>query len=359
MTYNRDVIDVNYFQKAVNILAVLLIIGVVLPILQPKYGYGSNVEVIFINFKLLSESGVKFLLRLGAIYPLLAGMAILVINHPQNQMKLFTKSLVIMILSVLPFIFLFSESNIINQLGSTQGISNLLQSSVLGLIGLLLILSAGLALRSGRYSTIVKIIATVAASAYLISLLIPINNKLLIETYFDLLTYEGNSPGGLLNVMGLVSLISTGLLIAASIYSFMTWNVKYFNSKTGALITKLWIGAQVSILVGAAYTLIVTISESKHGEEIGLILLVIVKLVILIYGLILLASVSVANFITLLPESSTFSNSQVTFDHPSSARVDDSETIEKKLIKLKELFERNIISKEEYDYKKREYINKL
>lgn len=357
-SYNQADDEVNYLQKAFKVLSILLIAGVILPILQPKYGFGGNVEVIFINFKILSEKGVNFFLKVGAIYPLLAGIAILIINHPQNELKLFTKSLVIMIISVLPFLFLFSESSFLTQLSAGQSFSNLIQNSVLGIIGLLLLLSSGLCLRSGRTSIIVKVLVTIAASLYLLSQLIPINNDLPLESIFNLLTYEHNSPGGLINILGLAGLVSTGLLVASSIYALLVWNVKYLNIKTGILITKLWIGSQITLLVAAGYSLIVTVVESNAGAEIGLALLVIIKLVILIYGLILLASISIANFITMIP-SDLFLNNYSTNSSSGTFSRGNPDDVEIKLLKLKEMYEKGIINKEEYDFKKREYVNRL
>lgn len=287
----------GFFTKAFRLFAILFIIGCLLPTITPSYK-GNHLS--FVNIDLFVSEGVNFWVRIGAIYPLLAGTAILYLVS-RKKVGQFQKAIAVMVLSLFAVLFFKSDFFDIINSGIIRG--SIFQSSLF-ILGVTFILISGLLIWVGNLSLTPKIIGAAGSIFFFLYLIIPIQTggalfgerQPTIGYFFDMLGMSG-SEGGAANIMGLCLVISSGFLIASSVYIVLLFRPKYSEDTFGKKITLYWIWSQAAIIIGLVYSLI---SSFFSFSSFAMMLLVTIKIVFLLYGMIFLTALSTFYFMLLL-----------------------------------------------------------
>ena len=317
-------------------LGIILVIGAVMPVIAGRQG------VAFINFELLGERGVPGMAKFMALYPLLAGIAVIVLGVVAMGIG---RSIALCAMGLLPVIVLLADRDIgravsrISRQGS--GIGGQFVISLLGSAGILI---GSRILRYRWRSRIGGIVGTVGAGLTLISLFVPFDargiGRGLMAVTLPFKVFE-TAP-----VMGAGLLIQMACIITAAALCIVSLVNRDASRTLGGWILSLWVWAAVAAIVGVIGQSLGTFRH-VNGEQVVMILVAVVKFSCWIGGILLLVPVGVTDLIVnLVPAGADGSSG-------------DSGSAMERLTALKGLLAEGLITQEDYEAKKNEIMSSM
>ncbi|MCP5054825.1 MAG: hypothetical protein GY940_47105 [bacterium] len=206
--------DVNDFtEKFLKLVGFGLLVAFIFPIYIPGFG-----KLVFVNFEVMSKSGVAGSLKFQMIYPIIAGVLVLMMaGKPRTQ----GKGIGLIAIGLFPFLLLFMSSDVQQAFSrvsrgmpgsGTMGIHTILSS--LAVFGIL----------SGAYASYVRpgrgnygMVAAGGGGLYMVMLLVPQNGEIPLLAPFKLM-FGRSIPGsgGMLFITGLVILAAIAVMVLAS-----------------------------------------------------------------------------------------------------------------------------------------------
>jgi hypothetical protein len=278
-------------------LGLALLAAFFLPVIGPD-ALGAGTRVLFINIEGLFQTDPSGgMLKVQLLYPLIAGVAVLVLAGNLPQMS---RSVWLLVLGVMPFILLFSSAEV--RRGFEMGFEQMTQgrSPILGgVIGLIAFagLFAGSRARALRPSSAAAaVLGAVGGGMFILSLFLttPAGEMSLVQPFTMLFGERprGMSAGdsGVVVFMALVAIVHMLCLIGSSILCLI--NASTTRTDAGpraALAFRLWVWSMLVLLVGFSVGLVIALSEGVPAEAAMPAVTMIVKMLIWIAGLMLLA----------------------------------------------------------------------
>ncbi len=276
-------------------LGAVLLIAFFLPVYRDRF--------LMLNILMFTEEGAPALIKLLAIYPVLAGIATLALAR---TVKGINRSLPILAMGLLVLILFYLSPEIRHEAGGATG-------SPLGIGGLIILLGmvgtfAGSRARCLRPAS--KIAATVGAvggGLYLLALVLPTQPKefgtVAVAGPFRVLFGTELGGGFLRIVIGLLSLGGMGLMIAASILCLMNTSPRKGAHARAAMAVRLWIWSLVLLVVASLVPLVEAVSSGDvSARELFSELSFIIKMDLHVFGLFFLILLGAAGLIADLPE---------------------------------------------------------
>lgn len=282
----------DYLRK----IGIWLIIAFIMPIIVQSYG---GIRVFFMNIEGTFGGGVPLLLRFEMIYPLLAGLVMLMIA---KQVRTTNRAVMILGAGLLPFLILLVDEQI--REGIFSMMSNIPGAGMMGIQtlfsfgGVVCILAAAHALRvKPRVKTSINV-AVVGAGLYILSLLIPVQGQFSFILPFKMMTFHDPSGTGIMFVSGLFSLVILAIMLYICYLCFKLLQPNTGRETTGNSIISWWIKILLAAGIYIAYIIIISVIKGGGGQLLSIIT-GIVKFIPWLLGLYLLIPLGVAEFLIL------------------------------------------------------------
>lgn len=294
-------------------IGILLIVGFIFPILM----FRGN-DLTFLNVEILGESRVPFGLKFQMIYPLLAGIGLLVIA---NQKRNLVTAIFIMLLAVLPIIMMADD----------RDLSKLFSSSSNGGLDFIFdFISVGsifsfIAIIGGAYSSIFlkqKKIGTYIAMGgvviFAISLFVKgdLNESIPLidgirmiispEDYFRTFGVHSDEGQILVRLLGAVMFTSMVLKILASYAAFLMINEGENFMTSRKRVISYWIASIVVVVVSFFAVLAFVAADKGGGEAFLAVLLFTLKMVAWIGSLMALLPLALSELLVLIDSGAKF-----------------------------------------------------
>ncbi len=207
----------DHTQKMLKIIGFGLLVAFFFPLYYSALGMG---KMMFINFELISKTGVPGSIKFQALYPLLAGAMVL---YAAGKHRSFGKGWSLIMIGLFPFIILIMSAPVQKALA---GVSSGIPGS--GGMGLQVILSnlGMMAILSGACASYVRpglgnynLVAAGGGVLYLVSLVVPHNGQIPLLEPFKMMfgkRFPGGG-GGYMFIAGLAGLAVVMIMILVSI----------------------------------------------------------------------------------------------------------------------------------------------
>lgn len=340
-------------------LGILLVIGALIPLPHPAYD-----RPYFVNFEVLAEPFVSGTAKFLILYPFIAGVAVIVLASASRGIG---RSIALMIIFLIPF-FVCLASPEYEHLTDTMGPSGMGElSDVLGGSTVALSVTAWLGLLVGSRALYYRpaslagaIIGAVGAGFYLITLFLPPGSASLasmnLVAPFDLMSDKDTL------VLGLGLLGQMACLIGVSVLCIVALCKRDAARRSGEGAFGLLIAAVIVGLLSFSQVFVRALEHASE-DEIVIILVVVAKLLLMVFGMLLLFPVGLADLIVNLsaaPSRATGYHEAVpVLDTAEPRRAEHASNTLKRLQSLKQMLSDGLITQEDYDRKKKELLGDL
>lgn len=277
---------------------------------------GGSLKLEFINIPALGSSQVGLMLKFQVLYPLLAGIAVLILVRLKSSPRRAGAFLGIAFLPVLVLLLSEEVRNAFSLLGKdiTGGFSlglHLIISS-LAIFGML---ASAHTIRIEANHRIAASLAVISGGLYFLSLLIPVQGKFVFLEPFRALTLNDPTGAGVFIVAGLASLTALALMIYAAVTCFQIQKQERDKHKEmmGKRIISLWVSHLLAYGTAIFYMIFVAIVKgAPNGDALLLIFVTaLIKFVPWILGLYILIPLGISEILLTHPSfSDSFSDRQ-------------------------------------------------
>lgn len=285
--------------KIITAIGIGLLIAFIFPIFVT--GYRTS-KLVFLNIEILGERGVPGMLIIQLLYPLIAGIAAIILAKRERSGG---KALALVVIGILPFLILLASKDIQRAFGQiTRNLPGGLSiglALVLGTIAVFSILSGAHAARVKPANQIAGYVASLGAGLYFLTLLIPQYGEFSFIVPFKLMGTRDPSGMGIMFLSGLVALICLVLMIFAAGRCFLLLKPEAEKIRIGGSIIRLWFAQFYVYGAFILYIMIVTAGQGRGSDGLIFITLImsIIKFVPWILGLYLLIPLGISEFILL------------------------------------------------------------
>jgi hypothetical protein len=270
---------------------------------------GRSLKLVFLNFLVLQSSQSGLMLQFQALYPLLAGIAVLVLVRQKSSPRRAAAFLGIALLPVLVLLLSEEVRMAFSTLGKniTGGFSIGLQLIVSSL-AIFAMLASAHTIRIQAAHRIAASLALIGGGLYFLSLLIPVQGKFLFLEPFRALTLNDPTGAGILIVAGLASLASLALMIYAAFTCFRIQKQEKDKHKEmmGKRIISLWVWHLLVSGMAIFYMIFIGIILGRSMADALLVMFVtaLIKFVPWILGLYLLIPLGISEILLTHPSFS-------------------------------------------------------
>jgi hypothetical protein len=240
-----------------------------------------SLKPVFLNFLALESSQAGVMLKFQVLYPLLAGIAVLILVRQKRSPR---RAAAFLGIAWLPFLVLLLSEEVrtaFSTLGKdiTGGFSIGLQLIVSSL-AIFAMLASAHTIRIETNHRIAPSLALIGGGLYFLSLLIPVQGKFLFLEPFRALTINDPSGTGIFAAAGLASLTSLALMIYAAVTCCQIQKQERDKQKEmmGKRIIKLWVWHL--LVSGTAIFYMIFIFIIKGAPQGGPLLLIFVTALI-------------------------------------------------------------------------------
>ncbi|NIM11671.1 MAG: hypothetical protein GTO45_06225 [Candidatus Aminicenantes bacterium] len=270
---------------------------------------GGSLKLVFLNFLALGSSQAGLMLKFQALYPLLAGIAVLILVRQKSSPRRAAAFLGIALLPVLVLLLSEEVRMAFSSLGKdiTGGFSiglHLIVSS----LAIFAMLASAHTIRIEAAHRIAASLAVIGGGLYFLSLLIPVKGKFLFLEPFRALTLNDPTGAGVFIVAGLASLASLALMIYAAVTCFQIQKQEKDKHKEmmGKRIINLWVWHLLVSGMAIFYMIFIGIILGKSMADALLVMFVtaLIKFVPWILGLYLLIPLGISEILLTHPSLS-------------------------------------------------------
>lgn len=364
-------------EKYLKAIGIGLLVAFIFPVITSGY---RGMQFMFANIEGLGQRA-PFMVKVQLIYPLIAGIILLVIAGKARNAG---KAGLILILGLLPFLLLLASPELQRALSRSMrrvpGFGSMGTVFLLSFLADVGILAGAHQLRVNPKIKIGSIIASLGAGLWIIKMLIPIQGQFMFIAPFQIMFARDRSGAGILFVLGLAMIISMVLMVMIVIKCFTSTQPKADRGSLGAKIIKLW---WYTLLVWSAVILyFMILGSAVGGRGIGgmgflAFITILIKFVPWFLGLYLLIPIGVSEFLLLSPEESTPAFASATAPPQpgatpaappppptpqppaGTAAPQPEQTMEQRLQELSSMKEKGLINDEDYEKKKNDILSKL
>jgi len=389
--------DIQFFDKNTKNQLTGIGVALIAAFFIPLYFFGG---LVWPNIESLAEDRIDFGDKLLMIYPLLAGIGILIVSNKKRNLV----STILLILIAVFALLLYGDSDLVKMFSKNRGGSKLFSSgfiSFLGLSSFLLILGGAYAAGYLKQKKIGTYVTISGVGIFLISLLvkgemsrsIPLIDsfRMMISPndYYRMYSVSSSEKVFII-LLGSVFLISLLLKIFASYsaYLMLREGTNYLESRNKVL--KYWIWSIlvpiIALLVGTLYF---AADRGSAAELVGVALLII-KMLCWVGGVLFLLPLALSELLLLIDSGANLNVSGPVLDkgkklvkdvkdklanmnipsvqkyiNPGSkdkaipSEPPAAENTVDKLTSLKNMFEEGVINQEEYDALRKEVLAKM
>ncbi len=267
---------------------------------------GGTFKLLFLNYLALESSQTGVMLKFQVLYPLLAGIAVLILVRQKPSPR---RAAAFLGIALLPFlVLLFSEE--VRMAFSTLG-KNITGGFSIGLqlivstLAVFAMLASAHTIRIEPNHRIAASLSLIGGGLYFLSLLIPVQGKFLFLEPFRVINLNDPSGAGVFAAAGVASLTSLALMIYAAVTCFQVQKQQREKQKEimGRRIIKLWVWHLLVSAMAVFYMIFVAIIK---GVPQGATLLVIfitalIKFVPWILGLYILIPLGISEMLRTHP----------------------------------------------------------
>lgn len=268
-----------------------------------------SLKLEFINIPALGSSQIGLMLKFQVLYPLLAGVAVLVLVRLKSSPRRAAAFLGIALLPVLVLLLSEEVRMAFSSLGKdiTGGFSiglHLIISS-LAIFGML---ASAHTIRIEATHRIAASLAVISGGLYFLSLLIPVQGKFVFLEPFRALTLNDPTGAGILIVFGLASLASLAMMIYAAVTCFQIQKQERDKHKEmmGKRIISLWVWHLLVLGMAIFYMIFISIilGKSMAGTLLVIFVTALIKFVPWILGLYILIPLGISEILLTHPSLS-------------------------------------------------------
>jgi hypothetical protein len=259
-----------------------------------------------LNIPALENSQTGLMLKFQVLYPLLAGIAVLILVRQKSSPR---RAMAFLGIAILPVLVLLLNEEVrmaFSTLGKniTGGFSIGLQLIVssLAIFGML---ASAHTIRIEANHRIAASLAVIGGGLYFLSLLIPVQGKFLFLEPFRALTLNDPSGAGIFVVAGLASLTSLALMIYAAAICFQIQKQEKHKLKEmmGKRIISLWVWHLLVSGMAIFYMIFIGIilGKSMAGPLLVIFITALIKFVPWILGLYILIPLGISEILLTHP----------------------------------------------------------
>lgn len=351
-------------QAGLILFGIALIVSFLMPVFEGQThgfrhhgGGGPDVKPIMVNIELLKDSGVPGTVKFFAIYPVIAGVLVLILGAAVSGPA---RAIVLAILAVTPLLVFMADEDI------RMGMDNMLDVPGMNEVGLIALaaLGAWMALYAGCRAAVFRpnslaaaVIAAVGAGLLAVSLFMPIEQPWGEEAIsflapfkaigFDEGPREFQRP---VHIMGWTELLSMLCKLGAGLCAIVMVIRQRNNSGSGAAgFALLLLGIGIYLIGGTIAA--VPGFEDVPGEFVLMVVSGVLKGLIWFGTLFLLLPVALTDLVVTL---SPFKDGQ-----PEPAFAAAGERSSERLQQLAQLRAQGLIDDADYERKKAEILREL
>jgi hypothetical protein len=280
-----------------------LIIAFFIPVISIVPG---SFKLLFINLRILGDNQAAGMLQFQALYPLLAGIAVIVLSRRDRSQ---VRAGALLGIALLPVLVLLKDNDVrmaFSELGRfTEGGFSVNLHLILSTLAVILMLASAHTLRIYSKHGRVESAAVIGGDLYLLSLLLPVNDEFIFFEPFKYLTFNDPSGAGVSFVRGVASLAALALMVTAAVYCLRIPKQDKSSDKEiiGIRVIRLW-GYHLFVYGFAVYYgLFVNIfnEEPMSGALLLMFTVALVKFIPWILGLYVLIPLALAEFMLTVP----------------------------------------------------------
>lgn len=345
------------------VLGALLLIAFFMPIFD-------GVNVVMPNpIELLKQAGVAFIIKVLTVYPLIAGVAVIVLAF---ALKGLARTLAVIALGLFPIVTFYLSNDARSLIGQSGDIT-LLIGGALAAAGMALILAGSRARRYRPSSLLGAVVGAVGGAVYVIAMVLPILPKefgrVPIVAPVVLIIGAGSSAEPVVTIaLGCLDLLAKIFLLVAAAVCLANAAPRPVPGIRTRVATRLWIWSVIVLfllaLVPAGAD---TYTALNSGTAIGQALLelvvpqvsLLVKVALAALALFMLVPVGLTHLIVRLspPEPEPLPG-YAEATGPAVAQAGPA-GLETRLKTLKQMLDEGIISQEDFDRKKEEILSEM
>lgn len=260
----------------------------------------------FLNIPVLGNSQAGLMLKFQVLYPLLAGIALLILVRQKSSPR---RAAAFLGIALLPFLVLILSEDVrmaFSSLGKniTGGFSIGLHLIISSLANFGMLASAH-TIRIEASHRIASSLAVISGGLYFLSLLIPVQGKFVFLEPFRALTLNDPTGAGILIVAGLASLISLAMMIYAAVNCFQIQKQETSKHKEimGNRIIRLWVWQYLVSGMAIFYMISIKIilGKSMAGTLLVIFITALIKFVPWILGLYILIPLGISEMLLTHP----------------------------------------------------------
>lgn len=292
-----------------------------------------SLKLVFLNFLVLQSSQSGLMLKFQVFYPLLAGIAVLILVRQKSSPRRAEIFLGIAFLPVLVLLLSEEVRTAFSSLGKdiTGGFSlglHLIISS-LAILGML---ASAHTIRIEAAHRIAASLAVISGGLYFLSLLIPVQGKFVFLEPFRAFTLNDPTGAGVFIFGGLASLTALALMIYAAVTCFQIQKQEKdkFKETMGKRIIKLWVWHLLASGMAVFYMIFIFIIKGapQGGPLLVIFVTSLIKFVPWILGLYLLIPLGISEILLTHPSFSDrqdqiYREEQMKDNNGESSRVSD------------------------------------
>jgi len=280
-----------------------LIIAFFIPVLFIVPG---SFKLLFINLRILGDTQAAGMLQFQALYPLLAGIAVIFLSRRDRSQ---VRAGALLGIALLPALVLLKDKDVqvaFSNLGRfTEGGFSINLHLILSALAVILMLASAHTLRIYSKHDTVESAAVIGGGLYLLSLLLPVNDEFIFLEPFKYLTFNDPSGAGVSFVRGLASLSALALMVTAAVYCLRIpkQNKELDKEIIGVRIIRLWGYHLIVYGFAVYYGLFVNIFNEApmSGAFLLMFTVALMKFIPWILGLYVLIPLALAEFMLTVP----------------------------------------------------------